>query len=191
MSDYQNQLEDRISELQVKLEEAKTDQVRLRDENTHFRALMLTNINGINTLDPIYIAQKKNTWKDLPIEQVLTFLEVFDTHAKIFHEIASEKKGKSALKDHLNSVAKAKVGEADKYREDSKATPINKTKVIGAKNRMKEEFNMTDEQAQIWLMLPKEKRSALRGIMRIVGGHFDAALRMLTAQEEATNANKK
>ncbi len=189
MSDFQNQLEDQILELQAKLEASRLDQHKLREENTHFRSLMLTNINQVTTIDPIYIAQKKNTWKDLPIEQVLTFLELFQTHAKIFHEIATEKGGKQSIKEHLDKISSAKLGAAENYRENAKSD-VRKPQVVGAKARMEKDFNLTAEQSQIWLMLPKEKRNALRGIMRIVGGHFDAALKMLTSQEEAAIAKK-
>jgi len=192
MSDHQNQLEDQIAELSNRLENAQLDQHRLRAENAHFRSLMLTNINQISTVDPIYIAQQKNTWKDLPIEKILTFLELFQTHAKIFHEIATEKGGKESIKDHINKVASAKQTAVETYRDNAKS---DKTKVlkspVGAKKRMEQDFNLTEEQSQIWLMLPKEKRNALKGIMKIVGGHFDAALKMLTSQEESAIAKAK
>jgi hypothetical protein len=194
MSDYQNQLEDKILELKTKLEAAADDQVKLRDENARFRSLMLTNINEVSTVDPIYIAQKKNTWKDLPIEQVLTFLELFQTHAKVFHEIAIEKGGKQSIKAALDKLAGAKLTLAENFRENSKVAKDTGSKnPVGAKARVEKEFDLTPEQSQIWLMLPKEQRNALKGIMKIVGGagNFDAALTMLTGQVNAALAAKK
>lgn len=125
------ELKREILELKAEMAQLKADNISLRESNNKFRLLMLT-----ESQEPsgIYLAQVKNHWALKEPEELMTFLELFELHAKLFAELVHTKLTKEQIKTKLNERETKKQQYAKEYRERKNKTPEEKfeSKIVNA-----------------------------------------------------------
>lgn len=121
-----------LEDYQTRLALAQGEIDKLREENNKFRLLLLTQEMEPNS---IYIAQQKQTWAAMPLDKAMAFLELFETHTKIFAEIVHSQMNSKQIKEYVTEREERKKAAAKEYR-DAKS-PEKKAQVAAAQGYSK------------------------------------------------------
>lgn len=97
-------------------EDANAKAQILRETNT-LRTAMLNMTAGVPDVNRIWFAAQKATWAQMDIDVTLAWLDVFQAGQEVFAELIAAKKGKLALKKHVEDVNNAKRDAVNAYRE--------------------------------------------------------------------------
>ena len=154
-------IRDILTNYQIALEQVKHENARLAEENGRFRLLMLQEKTA--AFDPIHLANKKIHWAELPVEELLDFLELFESHSKALSEILHLKSTKATLVEYTKQREEKKAQAAREYREK-----------VGT--------GMSDEERALRKALTREdaaKEKAITGIMKSLKISREAAEAMV------------
>lgn len=162
------EMQAKIAALETQLEHAQESAQALVIANNAFRSAMLARAFPAS-IDKIYLAKSRVTWATMPVEDLMQFYEVFSAHTQIFNDLIIQKKGRSAIADHLLAKAAADAAEVKAFKEkqDFKKPP----KVASSNNSP--ELSEPD----------KNKKKALAGLMKALNLTEDAARAMLAGME--------
>jgi hypothetical protein len=128
-----------LEEYKIALAQARADNEKLREENNNFRLLLLTTPLEV---DQVYLAQQRNHWGLRPVEELMTFLELYEAHKNVFAELVHAKMSKTQVKEFLNKKVNAKEKAAKDFRVNNNIGMTEQEKqesyVVRAENAAKD-----------------------------------------------------